>query len=168
MPGAAAVTPPPAGRAPSAAGRCGWCGDTAATTRSRRGAPARPEAGPPVRRRSCRDGVVPERALAQQGAGLRWPPGMRFVDVHAADLVDCRFEDPPRLLDDVLAREAPGVPQDGVVEQSLVRLAPFAERRREVDGQIDRLAVDLIARNLGLHGKGDAVVGAETEPDQVA
>ncbi len=61
-------------------------------------------------------------------------------------MVERRLHDAPRALDDVLAGEAPQRPDQGVADQSLVGVLAFAERRGEVDVDVDLLAVETRAR----------------------
>ncbi len=61
-----------------------------------------------------------------------------------------------------------GEPIERVAEQALVRLAPVAERGREVDRDLHRLAVESGPRRLRLERERHAVALAESEPDQVA
>src|SRR5262249_29960305 len=146
-PAAAGATGPWPGRSGSAGDPSGRCDAPPATTRSRRAARGpggvRPRVrGSPVAR------VVPEGALAGEGIGLGWTPGAAVVGVHRPRRVEHGLEDTPRLLDDVLTGESPWVAGDGVAQQALVGVLALSQRSREVDRQIDGLAVDLLARRL--------------------
>ena len=116
---------------------------TAGTSGRRRGGCGRPPSGPSYRPRYA---------------------------VHRAAVLglERRIDDPPHLLDGVLAGEAPRRADEGVAEQPLVRLAPVPERRGEVDRHVHRLAVEVRAWRLRLQRERHTVVLAEAQADEVA
>lgn len=77
-------------------------------------------------------------------------------------------DDPPRLLDALLAREAAGVYLDGVLEEPFVRFPAGPEGGGELDGEVHGPGGDAAAaEGLGLHAHGHAGVLAEPESQHV-
>jgi hypothetical protein len=83
-------------------------------------------------------------------------------------VIECWLDDAPGAFDNVLPREATQRSLQRIIEQPLVRVLSLTEGSCEVDVDVDLFTVHIRAGGLGLQGECNAVVLAETQPDQVA
>jgi len=87
--------------------------------------------------------------------------------VDRAGLVEEGLDDPPGVLDAVLAGEAGRVALQSVAQQPLVGLLAGPEGPLEVHLQLDRVADQALSWLLGLHARRHPVGWAEAEAQEV-
>ena len=94
----------------------------------------------------------------EDAVGFGGSPRAAEVGVHRTGGVERGLHHTPGQFDHILTREAAGRARHRVVEESLVGLVALAEGGREIDSDVDVLAVEVWSGGLGLQREGDAVL----------
>src|SRR5436189_1685059 len=115
---------------------------------------------------SWQPGLVPRPVSGNQLLRLPRPPRALRVLVHWRRRVQQRLEDPPRLLDAVLAGEPGAVADHRRLQQDLVRGRPLPALLAEFHVEVDALRLD-VAGSLGVEPQPDARAGIDLHHDLV-